>query len=77
MAEIVRVRKGDLLKITYQGRTIDARLVLASDNCWSLAFEFDGFLGGYLGVMPVLWKPEKQHYIDLLAGKEVTITYDH
>jgi hypothetical protein len=42
--------------------------MLASENSKSLMLQFDAMLGGYVGMMPVLWVND--HYADLIEGEE-------
>lgn len=51
----MRVYKtGELLKVTFKGRTVRAKVTLASPNGRSLFLEFEALLGGYAGAMPLL-----------------------
>jgi hypothetical protein len=68
-------RKGDAVRVTFGGRTIDAEIVIASENAVSLAVTFDGILGGYAGMMPILWTGE--HYEDLITRSIVTLEACH
>jgi hypothetical protein len=43
------------LTITFDGRTVGANIRLGSANGWSLALEFEAVLGGYVGMLPLLW----------------------
>ena len=73
---MIEVKKGDSVTVTLEGRTIQATVAIASVNGASLALSFDAFFGGYVNLMPVLYveAPHKQHYVDLVEGREVTIT---
>lgn len=68
--------RGDFVFVTFEQRTIRAFVVLASDDARSLAIMFDGFLGGYVGMMPLLWNDTKTGYTDLLTGRDVDITHE-
>ena len=48
------MRTGQRVTITYDGRTLDGLVVLASGNGRSLMLSFEGILGGWVGMMPVL-----------------------
>ena len=48
-------KTGDLVRITYEGEAIEGRVLLASANGVSLMLEFDGVLGSFAGMMPVLY----------------------
>jgi hypothetical protein len=47
--------RGDLVRLTFAGRTVDAFVAIASENGASLGLMFEANLGGYLGFMPLLW----------------------
>lgn len=67
------VVKGAQLTVTYQGQTTRAVALLASDNHQSAMLGFDAMLGGYLGMMPILWNEQRGIYLDLIVGAEVTV----
>jgi len=46
-------KTGEAVRITYEGRTVEGTVLLASRNGTSLFLEFDALLGGYAGRMPV------------------------
>lgn len=64
-------KTGDRVRISFQGRAVEAVVVLASPNGRSLFLEFDALLGGYVGQMPVLW--EEGAFYDLIRREPVTI----
>ena len=66
-------RKGDAVKITYAGRTVLGKVILASPNGRSLALAFDAMLAGWPGGMPVLWDDATASFRDLGPGHEVRI----
>lgn len=66
------MRIGDRCRVTYKGRTLDARVEFGSDNRNSLMLAFDGILGGYICMMPV-FRDEGGIYRDLVMGEEVGI----
>lgn len=70
--EPLLLKKGDLVKLEYEGRKVTAIAAIATTNGRSLMLEFDAMLGGYVGMMPVLWM-DNYGYIDLVAGKPVFI----
>lgn len=70
-SELLKVQTGDLVRVTLEGRTVDARVLLASANGQSLALGFDATLGGYVEMMPVLW--EDGAYRDIVEHREVAI----
>lgn len=71
MKEPLKLSAGDWVQVIFAGRTVDAVILLASDNGVSLMLYFDALLGGYLGQMPVLW--EDGEYRDLLLKQPVEI----
>lgn len=48
------MKDGDLVRITYKGGQRGAKILIASPNGRSLLLQFDGALGGHVGMMPVL-----------------------
>jgi len=59
--------EGQPVRLTFAGRTVNACVVLASGNGHSLALEFEALLGGYAGMMPVLWDDEAGAFRDLIT----------
>jgi hypothetical protein len=55
-------KTGESVRITCGGRTLDGEVLLASPNGVSLAVVYEGMLnpsgqlGGYLMMMPLLWR---------------------
>ncbi|HLJ86801.1 MAG TPA: hypothetical protein VKZ53_08250 [Candidatus Angelobacter sp.] len=64
-------KTGDVVRITFNGKTVTGEVFLASENGLSLTLMFDEYLGGYLNLMPVLWLDDS--YVDLLLAEPVTI----
>jgi hypothetical protein len=65
------MRKGTKCRIKYDGRSVDAWILLASDNDKSLAVGFDAMIDGHCGMMPLLSEhPESGLYRSVLTGKE-------
>jgi hypothetical protein len=64
-------RTGDLVTITFEDRTVPGEVKFASKNGVSLMLSFEAILGGYVGMMPVLW--QHSEFRDLLKGERVTI----
>lgn len=66
LMELLALKLGDQVEITYCGRTVDGFVVLASDNYQSLMLEFDCGLWGpdgmFAGMMPVSWSAVKGYY---------------
>lgn len=69
--------RGAFVHVTYEGRTLAAMVVLASTDGVSLAIMFDGLLGGYVGMMPILWHEQDREYHDLFTRGVVVITPAH
>lgn len=70
-------RTGERVRITTGGRTVDGTVILASPNGRSLALGFEallspmGGLGGYAGMMPVMWN--EGAFRDLIQGAPVAL----
>lgn len=70
----LRVWKADeRVTVTFAGRTVDATIELASFNGHSLALRFEALLGGYAGLMPVLWRGFTRGFVDLIHEEPVVI----
>jgi len=65
-------KTGDPVRITYEGETQDGEIFLACSTGLSITVTFNGRLGTYSGLMPLLWMEDQ--YIDLVSGKPVTVT---
>ena len=66
-------KTGDHIIATYEGRTVDAVVKLASPNGRSLMIAWDdGMLGGHVGMMPI-FQQENGRYCSLMEGKPVTL----
>lgn len=69
-------RRGQFVRVTYCGKTLEAMITLASPNGRSLMLCFDGVLyangGAYPGAMPVL-KGEDGVYRDIVNYQPVRI----
>lgn len=63
---------GDLVTITFDGRSVDGMVKLASPNGQSLMLQFEAILLGYLGQMPVLDRGDGC-YRDLIYAKPVRL----
>ncbi len=67
------LQRGDTVRATYDGNTVDAVVTLASPNGRSLVIAWDdGMLGGHLGVMPI-WQEESGAYVSLIEGRPITL----
>lgn len=72
-----KFRTGDDVVMTYEGRTVQAVVALASSNGRSLMLTWnDGMLGGHVGMMPV-FREESGRYVSLMEWQEVILTYRH
>jgi len=49
------LKRGETVRLTFAGRTVDAFVALASPNGRSLFLMFDAVVGGYVGGLPLLW----------------------
>lgn len=65
------LRRGHFVNVTLDGRTVPAMVVVASGNAHSIAVMFDALLGGYAGMMPVLWVDD--HYEDLVERRRIEV----
>jgi hypothetical protein len=64
-------RTGDECRITYAGKNVPGKVVLASENGRSLYLSFDEMLGGYVGEMPVLWDEPNERFLCLVQSRVV------
>ena len=64
-------KTGDRVRMTYDGRTLDAEIELASNNGCSLMLAFEGIVGGSVGLLPVIH--EGGQFRDLLHHRVVTL----
>ena len=46
------------------GRKVDATVELASSNGFSLAVSFEAIVGGWVGMMALLWSAERARFKD-------------
>ena len=67
------LKTGDRVSLDFEGRTINASVALASENGFSLMLAYEGILGGYVGMMPVLWKGPRAGYRDMIGDRRVAI----
>lgn len=73
--------QGQKLKLTFNGKTVNASVRLGSDNLKSLLVTFDAALwtpkgGAYLGEMPLLWVgPDSGKYVDLISETEAQVEW--
>jgi hypothetical protein len=63
--------RGEFVRVTYRGQTVEAMVVLVSPNGESAALMFDAMLGGHVGMMPILW--EGGRYRSLMEGEALEL----
>lgn len=68
------------VRVTFNGRVIDATAILVSPNRKSIMLQFDDSLhtsdgGMYLGTMAVMFAEQTQKYVDLLMQEEIQIEW--
>ncbi len=72
MSEPPRIWKtGERCRISYEGRTVEGTVHLASPCGKSLAVTFEAILGGFAGLILASW--EEPRFVDLMWGKPVTL----
>jgi hypothetical protein len=49
------LKRGELVRLTFAGRTVAAFVAMASENGRSIFLMFDATVGGYVGGMPLMW----------------------
>jgi hypothetical protein len=69
-------KTGDRVVVTFANQTSAAVVVLASANGRSLMLAFDAMLGGYVGMMPILWRENRHQFADLIQDRKVEIQLD-
>jgi len=67
------LQRGDKVRFQFQGRTIDAMVILASVNGRSLILSFEGLVSGYVGMMPVVWEDDFMRFVDLIHHDTVRL----
>lgn len=72
--------QGQKLKLTWNGTTIDAHVLLGSDDLKGLIVTFDCGLriprgGSYLRDLPLLFDEERETYVDLISRTEALIEW--
>jgi hypothetical protein len=66
-------KTGDAVELSFEGRTVSANVLLASRNGKSLALQFEAIIGGFVGMMPVLWNDEQQAFLDIVGNRRVVV----
>jgi hypothetical protein len=67
-------KKGEVAIIELDGEKAEGVVILAAPNAVSLALEFEAIIGGYAGMMPVLWDVGEGVYRGLVCGRPVKLT---
>jgi uncharacterized protein (AIM24 family) len=70
-------KKGDIINLTLDDKTVQATVYLASPNGISLFVSFDDYLGGYLGKMPILYNQQINAFTDLIEGRQLILKKQH
>lgn len=70
--EPLNFQRGDHVWLTAEDRTVEAMVILASDNGRSLMLAFDALLHGHLGMMPVS-RLDDGKYVTLFGGYALQI----
>lgn len=63
------------VRLTTLGRTVYGAAIFYSPNKHSMMVEFDGMLGGYVGMIPLLFIPERGIYKDLITGTDCIVDF--
>jgi hypothetical protein len=66
------LKTGDHVWIDFDGRKVEGKIVMASENERSLMLAFDAMLGGHVGMMPVLLEDDGV-YRSIVTGKAVAV----
>lgn len=64
---------GSNVTVTYRGRVVKGTVVLGTSNGRSLMLSFDAMLGGYVGMMPVLWDDARAEFLGVVCGEPVKV----
>lgn len=64
--------RGEFVWVTYKAKTMRAMCTLCSPNGVSAIIMFDGMLGAYVGMMPILFTDDR--YIDLIEHEPLVMT---
>lgn len=67
------MKRGDRVRLTCEGRTVEATVLIVSENQLSLMLEFEALLAGHVGMMPVFGEGDPPRYSSLMTGIPVTI----
>lgn len=75
MTQMRPLRTGETVHIERGRQRLEGTVIVASKNGRSLMLAFDGMIGGYIGMMPVLAAEEGAPYCDLIEGQEVIVRW--
>lgn len=66
-------KKGDVVRITFEGQSARAEVLLASGNGKSLMLQFEAIVGGFVGMMPVLWNDATGSFEEIVGHLPVEV----
>lgn len=72
-AAFVLVSTGETVELTAVGRTLNARVVIASGNGRSVFLEFDAMIDGHAGGMPLMWSDDADGFCSIANGRAVKL----
>lgn len=64
-------KNGERVRITYEDTTIEGEIFLACATGLSITVTFNGRLGNYTGLMPLMWIDDR--YVDMVNGRQVNV----
>jgi hypothetical protein len=70
---LANLKRGDFIRVECEGDRHRAMVVLASQNGDSLMVMFDGFCGGFVGMMPLL-RDAAGRFHELVADRIVEVS---
>jgi hypothetical protein len=74
---IVRVwKQGERVIVKHEGRTVEGRVLVASENGVALVVDFEAILGEHAGLMPILWKKDAdgaEGFVSVFCGHRVEL----
>jgi hypothetical protein len=72
--EPMRIWKtGERVEIAFDGRVVFGTVMLASTNGRSIMLGFEALVGGYVGMMPIMWCDADEEFRDLIQGLPVVL----
>lgn len=72
MGGVEQLKRGDFVRATYAGKTVDAMVTLVSPNGKSVFIMFDAMLGGHVGAMPISQEDDGT-YVSVLEQLPIAI----